>query len=458
MTLVTLSEPTGFWASILSAFKNGLGSYILAVILLAIIVRLIFSLVDIVNKKVTMRNADINAKMKPELEALQKKYGYDQKVLQQKTNELYKKYQFNVMSSCLPMIIMLALQLTVFLTLWSALQNVANYNIVSQYETMKNIYANVININTVDDGIVLSNIDEVVKNFVGEDEEYSLSIEITTDDNGEKVMEIYVVKSNGDSSKAGTVSYIENLSESNETVYNLIGTYVVDLTVEDEESSEDEEATESQDETEESVTEKEPVVYSPTRYSELLKLAAEEAVEKYYLETQEGFLWIKNVYKSDSPSSPLFTESEIKSYLSKYYSESELEEEELYDYEGTIFNCVVAGIDTEELGSNGYYILTIITVIVSFLSLWLSNKLMRGKNKAANQKSSWAMYVIMPVIYAIFTFMYTSLFAIYLIIGQIIMLLITPFTTWIVKKWNEHDLKKQQDKNTVEVDYRRKDV
>ena len=129
LMLIVLNEPTGMWESILNAFKGAMGSYILAVILLAVIVRVIFSVVDIVNKRFTMKNAQINEKMKPELEAVQKKYGHDKQLLQQKQSEIYKKYQFNMVGSCLPMLVAMILQLVVFLTLWTGLQNVSNYNI-----------------------------------------------------------------------------------------------------------------------------------------------------------------------------------------------------------------------------------------------------------------------------------------------------------------------------------------
>ena len=71
-TLMTvLTEPQGMWESILGAFRGAMGSYILAVILIAVIVRLIFSVVDIVNKRFSTKNMQINEKMKPELEAIQ---------------------------------------------------------------------------------------------------------------------------------------------------------------------------------------------------------------------------------------------------------------------------------------------------------------------------------------------------------------------------------------------------
>ena len=148
--LVTIKQPSGFWTSILNSFKNGVGTYVVAVILVAICVRLVLSVVDVFNKRSTMRNTEMMAKMKPELEAIQKKYGYDQRVLSQKQSELYKKYQFNMMGTFFPMLIALVLQLVVFLTLWKSLQAVSNYNIVNKYEDMKNIYANVLAINEKD--------------------------------------------------------------------------------------------------------------------------------------------------------------------------------------------------------------------------------------------------------------------------------------------------------------------
>ena len=431
--LVTLNQPTGMWESILNAFKGATGTYILAVILIALIVRVLFSAVDIINKKVSMKNNDINAKMKPELEAIQKKYGNDQRLLQQKTNEIYKKYQFNMMGACLPMLIMLVLQFTVFLTLWNSLQAVSNFNIAEKYQDIKNLYVNVINLNEDDDPMKTS-----LKEFLIENRENDFVITADAYYNSEGLPKLQItIITDGGEIKNYEVDYVDNLS--NEEIYNIISTYVQQPVEENPENPQVETAE-----------------YKDTGINDIIKALAESTVAKRYTETQEGFMWIKNIYKAESPTSPMFTEAEVKTYLSKYYTEDEAAAENENDYEGKIFKNVVAGIDTQSLGVNGYYILTIIAVAMSVLSLWLSNFLMRKKDQP-KQKQSWLMYVIMPVIIGIFTFMYTSLFAIYLIVGQLVMIVLTPLTTLIVRKWNEKDLKKKQDKNIVEVDYRRKD-
>lgn len=417
LSLTVLNAPTGFWQTILNAFKGALGAYMLAIILLAVLVRIVFSLVDIINKKVTMKTNAINEKMKPEMEAIQKKYGGDRVVMQQKMNELQRKYGGSMMAGCLPMLISLVLQFTVFLTLWSSLQAVANFNIAEKYENMKNVYANVINLNT----------QEMLSSLSGYESGDELSVVVDVEG---KIVRI-------SNTTKGLTNEVEYKSDwSNEEIYNLLETYVIEPS--------NQETTQA-------------TAYTPKTYSSVLKTLAEEISEKYYLENQEGFLWIKNVYKSESPTSPLFTKSEIKNYLSGFYSEEEKALEEENDYEGKIFDCVItAGIGQKDLGCNGYYILTIIAVLSSFLSLWLSNKLM--KNQSSSQSQPKAMYFIMPIIFGIFTFMYTSLFAIYIIVGQLVMIAFTPLTTWIVKKWNNHDEKKNKDKNVIEVDYRRKDV
>ncbi len=442
--LVTLTQSTGFWQNILNAFKNGMGTYILAVIVIAVIVRFLFSLVDIINKKVTMKNNDINAKMKPELDAIKQKYGNDPALMQQKTNEVYKKYQFSMVSSCLPMLIMLILQFTVFLTLWNSLQSVASYNIVNQYQNMKNIYANVISLNENSD--ILQVLEEEY-----DSESDQLSIEIYTADDGLQYMQLKVSKDEGETFEnlGNAVLFDEELASSNEEVYNLLAKYVIE-----EDDDENEIVTTADEES------LEEIAYVSTGYNDEFVLLAETAVREYYLNTQEGFLWIKNIYKSESPTSPLFTKSEIVDYMSDYYSDEEQEVEDTYSYEESIFDYVIENnsqLEDIENQQNGYYILTIIAVLVCVLSMWLSNRLMRNKNAPA-QKQSWVMYVVMALIYGVFTFMYTSLFAIYLIVGQLVMMILTPLTTLIVRKWNDHDMKKKQDKNVVEVDYRRKDI
>ena len=425
--MIVLNQPTGMWESILDAFKGAMGSYILAVILLAVIVRVIFSLVDIVNKRFTMKNAQINEKMKPELDAVQKKYGHDKQLLQQKQSEIYKKYQFNMMGSCLPMLVAMILQLVVFLTLWTGLQNVSNYNIANSYENTKLVYYNVLLLNENE------NLKNEVETLIDSETPYTLDVNIDFDNS---VMTV-LLSANDAEVYSEDVVMIARSGQGyiNEQIYNVIEIYAT-----------------------EEVNEETGEVITPlSAYEQAIKTLAEEETADFYLNNLESFLWIKNIYKAESPlTSPVFTKDEITNYLNAYYSEDERALEDEHDYEGQIFDYVVSGLNNRDVGVNGYFILVILAVASSFLSIFLSNRLMKGTQAGGGKM----MYFIMPLILGIFTLMYTSLFAIYIIVGQLIMIALSPLNNLIVKKWaaasdKKKEIKKQE---AIDVDYRRKDI
>lgn len=446
--MIVLTEPHGMWESILGAFKGAMGSYILAVILLAVIVRILFAVVDVVNKRFSTKNMQINEKMKPELEAVQKKYGHDKVLLQKKQQEIYKKYQFNMVSSCLPMLIAMVLQLVVFLTLWTGLQNVSNYNIVKSYENTKTVYYNVL----------LLNEDEEIKNcvegLIASGEEYTIDVNVDFEN---MKMTVIVNDVNGEEEINKNITIIATNPSvegqegvSNATIYNLIKEYVME-----------EVPVETPEEGEVNNEEETPttVPNDLTEYNKVIKTLAENVTADYYIDNLESFLWIKNIYKAESPlTSPIFEKSEITNYLQKFYSDEEKEIEKTNGYEGQIFDYVVAGLENRDLGVNGYFILVILAVGTSFLSIFINNKL--TKKVSGTQPGGKMMYFIMPLILGIFTLMYTSLFAIYIIIGQIMMIALSPLTNLIVKKWIDASDKRKEKKKqeVIDVDYRRKDM
>ena len=434
LMLIVLNEPSGMWETILGAFKSAMGSYILAVILLAVIVRILFSVVDIFNKRINMKNMQINEKMKPELEAVQKKYGHDKVLLQKKQSEIYKKYQYSMVGTCLPMLLVMVLQMVVFLTLWTGLQNVSNYNIVKSYENTKTVYYNVLMLNE-DEQFTTYLTDKIASG-----ENYTIDVDINVDN---KTMNIYVLDANNEQDFVKENIVITD-TLTNEEIYNLITSYAVE---------EEPENPETPPESETTLVEGN----SLTDVNKAIKTLAEEVTADYYIDNMESFLWIKNIYKAESPmTSPVFTKEEITNYLNSYYTDEEKAIEEEHHYEEQIFDYVIVGLNERDLGVNGYFILVILAVVSSFLSIFLSNKLMKGNQAAGGGK---LMYFIMPLILGIFTLMYTSLFAIYIIVGQLVMIAMAPLNNLIVKKWVAASAKKQEQKkkDIIDVDYRRKD-
>ena len=398
---IVLNYPGGMWESIIGGFNSAMGSYIWSVILLAVLVRIVFALVDIFNKYFNMKSMRINEKMKPELEAIQKKYGHDKVLLQKKQQEIYKKYQFSMVGTCLPMLLMVVLQMVVFLTLWTGLQNVSNYNIARQYENTKTVYYNVLLLNENEnfESFYNSNLADLT---YGEDFNVNASIDL---DKKQMTLEFYLTSNPNeiiytvmpaDEETQNIVNFNDDPNvNANEEIFKIIDKYANEYTDDAEANS----------------------ISAQRELNNMqlnIKAMAEDIAADYYIDNMQSFLWIKNIYKAESPTtSPVFTKSEITSYLNNYYSESEREVEAQFGYEEQIFDFVVADLNERDLGVNGYYILVILAVVTSFLSIFINNKLMK-KGSGTQQPGGKAMYFIMPIILGIFTLMYTSLFAIYI--------------------------------------------
>jgi YidC/Oxa1 family membrane protein insertase len=103
--VLLIAQPTGVWETIIFAFTAGIANYAWAIIVLTLLIKLVMLPFDFFNKKFMRKNTKMQALIKPELDVIKKKYGNDQKLINQKTLELYKKHNYNMGGSCLFMFI-----------------------------------------------------------------------------------------------------------------------------------------------------------------------------------------------------------------------------------------------------------------------------------------------------------------------------------------------------------------
>ena len=134
LSMLCATAPTGMWESIIWAFEGATNNYVWAVVLLTVLIRIVWAPFDTYNRRISAKNAAMQAKLQPELQKLQQKYGNDKQLLNQKTNELYKRNNYNIMGSCLFMLIFMGLNLAIFFTLFSGLNKIASYKIYTNYE------------------------------------------------------------------------------------------------------------------------------------------------------------------------------------------------------------------------------------------------------------------------------------------------------------------------------------
>ena len=82
--LLLVSQPGGLWEKIIMGLESGLGTFALSIVLLTIIIKLIMSPVDFFNKRTSRKMQKMQAKIQPQIDAINKKYANDEKVKNQK--------------------------------------------------------------------------------------------------------------------------------------------------------------------------------------------------------------------------------------------------------------------------------------------------------------------------------------------------------------------------------------
>jgi hypothetical protein len=195
-----------------------------------------------------------------------------------------------------------------------------------------------------------------------------------------------------------------------------------------------------------------------------LKSNAQDAVKTTYDEViinRTKFLWVKNIWATDSTfKNPVYKKySDFKSAC--LGSSFRLEDgskvkyatiDGLTDaYREDSYETITAHLTTEKSQANGYFILILLSIGTILLQQFVTMRTQKAQNQfstvdgqgGANQKM---MLVVMTLMFAIFSFMYSSAFSIYMITGNILSLLMTLIINKIVSKvMDKQDEKKLQE-------------
>ncbi len=170
--------------------------------------------------------------------------------------------------------------------------------------------------------------------------------------------------------------------------------------------------------------------------------------EKYNeLSKQNSWLWVKNVWKKDTKESQFVD-------FNDYAKHKGLNEEEKtavkarYDY-------ITNSIEGEKSQPNGYYILIVLAVVVSFLTQWLSTKLTMPKGQKLNMMNK-VMMAIIPLTMVILAMSSNVVFTLYVIANSIMTAIISTILTFAMKRKNNgKDDSVLPTKNVEVVEYSR---
>lgn len=380
---------TGFWGKLIGWFHGGIGNYVWTIIIFTIVLKLVMLPLDYFQRRVTKKNADMQKLMQPELDKVKVRYKNDPEKMQQKLNEkqmeLYKKHNYNIVGSCFIMLANLVVTMVVFLTLFSSLNTIAAIQNANQFDALRTEYETVIDVN------------------------------------GDKA-----------AAQSAKVLAITDAQDELDKLYNdliAVGT-----------SSED--ALAQRTEAEEKIGLE---AYRQALVQSVDNDIVNKALQDKYKEVKVSWLWVKNVWKSDTATSPVPT---YKEYLTLSKTTENITETE--------YNTIMNPIKAIETGWNGYYILVVLAGGV----LLLSQMLMSGdfKKKTPAEKSAMKkgllMKILLPGLMVFFTITSNAVFAAYVVTNSLCSMAVTPLFNMLFNAIDKHKEKKARD--AVLVDYRRK--
>ena len=424
---------------------TGVGSVGVGVILFSVILKVIVLPFD-VYQRITMRKQNIKMKEnKEKMAKLQKQYANDKEKYNQKLMEMYKESGISPCSSCLPMILSMVIFIVAInaFNAYSQYANVKNYNdMVHAYNTKLESYCADLT-PTADDGVIVV---EVANN---EDSRLRIS------DNAEGKYIYYEVSkpanfdiNNIDYTKISAAEKyfyvdIEKVFSSGDTaMINAINALKDTNTTETDENKKTAKAVSDY----------------------FISLAQQEVLQTYKEEIyyNSSFLWIKNIWETDaSYKTPIvvYKDFEAQAKTQKFNVEGK---EVSYGkignytgannpYESNAYNYVTGALKEQKSAPNGYFILIVLSIGTILLQQIITMRSQKEQQQfstvdgegAAQQKT---MLVVMTVMFAVFSFMYSSAFSIYMIMSNVLSL----GSTLIINKIVDVVMRKREEKAFLE--------
>ncbi|MBO5889334.1 MAG: membrane protein insertase YidC [Clostridia bacterium] len=378
---VPLSGVNSLVAKIIEYFSFG-GSIAVGILLFSLILKIIPLPLDIYSRASSKKSALKMEKMRPELEKLQRQYANNSQLYQQKVMALYKKEGYSQFAACLPTLFTLIF----FIVVINAFTQYSTYTKVDTFNQMATAYTVSVSEN------------EYVEKRKYNEVEYKETIE------GVEVTKTRIEFSE-DGSKEG---YFFDDSQGD---YNVL----------------------------------------------VVKPAQDAAALKYFKISENAkFLWVENIWIQDLPWKEAFISKE--DYLNSTFTYTKgcsseqiktgIKSEAVYD--------ILMGsslLNEEKNKPNGYLILVVLSIATMFISQLLMTKAQKaqmelqtvdGMNGQAAQTTKMMTWM-MPIMFGVFSFMYTASFSLYLIVSTVFSTFSTMIINKIVEKSFEKKLKKEEE-------------
>lgn len=447
---------------------EGVGIIGVGIIVFALVLKAITLPFDIYQRVKMRKQTLLMREMQPELEKLQKQYANDKTMYNQKMMELYKKNGYSMLGACLPMI----LSLVILIVAFTGFRTYSQYANLSMYEKMSVQYNAAILEHSVDgvdyrlaqEGISPELIVEweegktwenegIVYKMYSPDSGNTKRLEVISTDETKYLFYSYSLDEtltyvnrqyNIDVERLQkTEGITEKLAEQRKIMVEKKVSEMKEL--EENEEVSDEELTAR---AEKEITEKDVYIGYVARIGAL-------RVKDWYRDgNNASFLWVKNVWYADvSYYHPIQDYNKFKDQLNTTVITRNGDEKSLSNVlDKGRYDALTAELESEKEAPNGYFILIILSIGLMVLSQFISMRSQKESNKyqtvdgrgAMTQK---VMLIVMPLIYAVFAFMYSAAFSIYMVMSSALSIIVTLLSNLIIgaifKKKEEEMLKEK---------------
>ncbi len=434
---------------------EGVGIIGLGIVVFTLVLKAITLPFDIY-QRVKMRKQNlIMREMQPELEKLQKQYANDKTTYNQKMLELQKKNGYSILGACLPMIISLVILIVAF----QGFRTYSQYANLKSFQDMSAAYNAEILKYSPDGQDYRLEVGEDGSTTVVWTEEGAERRETVSFETGKTLREAgidtgaleYTMER---SEENGAVRYFFTVSEAGKfmqyryepNLQTLRRTRLIDgdYLQNNEETRAKIDALMAAANGDEDPS-NDIATLDQGCFLYVVEIGSNAAAE-YFRENNPGFLWVRNVWYPDvSYNHPIPSYSTFKSQLDKEVTfPDELDEDgdpvkrELSTVlDETQYNYLTRSLSEEKSQPNGYFILIVLSIGFMVLSQFLTMRSSKESNKyqtvdgqgATTQK---VMLVVMPLIYAVFAFLYSAAFSIYMTMSSVISLCVTLLSNFIL--------------------------
>ncbi len=178
------------------------------------------------------------------------------------------------------------------------------------------------------------------------------------------------------------------------------------------------------------------------------KIVVGNALKAEYKEIKKenSWLWVKNIWKSDTKTSQFVS-------FNDYAKHEKLTGEEKDDALKT-YNYITSTVTEGKKDDNGFYVLIIMTAAISFLSQFISAKLLAPKGQKLTGMNKIMLFII-PITMIILASTSNVLYTLYIITNSLMTTIISTILSIIMKKKYKDDNIILQNKNVQVVEYSR---